>query len=163
MRRSAPSTPSSSQRRGSATVEFAVLVPLFLSLLLGTVEMGSAISVTQKFYSALREGGRLASMDYDNILASGTNINTKVVTDIRNFLKAEGLPGNDITITITHADGANAGQPFDLSSAANDLKLFKLTASAPYSTVSTFPLKRLTNHIVTASLTFRKGRVSLAG
>lgn len=148
-------------RRGAATVEFAVMAPLFLMLLLGTVEMGTAINTTQVLNSALREGGRLASMDYKLILDDGTDINEKIVRDIRNFLTASGIPGAEVDISIVHAGGDQDGIDFDLSDPDNNLKLFRIEATVPYSAISTFPLKRMEGQDVSAKLTFRKGRISL--
>jgi hypothetical protein len=153
--------PEQNPRRGSATVELAVMVPLFLTLLLGAVEMGSAISTTQKLHGALRDGGRLASMDYSGILAKDVDPNAKVKQDIRNFLTAEGIPGDKVTLKIVHAGGGLDGQTFDLTSKSNYLKLFRIEAAVPYSEVSTFPLKFMSGQTLTAQLTFRKGRVTL--
>jgi Flp pilus assembly protein TadG len=159
-----PVRTADARRRGSATVEFAVISPLFLLLLLGTVEMGSAINATQKLYSALREGGRLASMDYQNMshIDDDVDINAKVLADIRNFLTASGIPGDDVEIAVVHAGEPNDGQAFDLSDPNNNLKLFRIEATVPYESVSTFPLEQMAGQDVSASMTFRKGRVSLA-
>lgn len=161
-RRHTPAPSDNAQRRGSATVEFAVIAPLFLMLLLGTVEMGSAINATQKLYSALREGGRLASMDYENIFGDDLDINAKIVADIRNFLTAAGIPGDEVELSIVHAGGENDGDDFDLSDPDNNLELFRIEATVPYESVSTFPLQQMEGQDVTAQLTFRKGRISLA-
>jgi hypothetical protein len=152
-----------SRRRGSATVEFAVIAPLFLMLLLGTVEMGSAINATQKLYSALREGGRLASMDYQNMtnIDTDVDINAKILADIRNFLTASGIPGDEVELSIVHAGEPSDGEDFDLGDADNNLKLFRIEATVPYESVSTFPLQQMEGQDVTAQLTFRKGRISL--
>ena len=148
-------------RRGAAAVEFAVLVPLFLMLVLGTWEMGTALTAGTKMSAAVREGGRLASMDYKDTLNDGVTINNKVIQDIKNFLTASGIPGDKVTITITHADGANAGSNFDLSDPNNYLKLFTITALVNYSDISTFPNNYMKDQKVQAQLVFRMGRVSL--
>jgi Flp pilus assembly protein TadG len=79
-------------RRGAAAVEFAVLVPLFLMLVMGTWEMGTALTAGTKMSAAVREGGRLASMDFTDTLIDGETINAKVEKDIKNFLTASGIP-----------------------------------------------------------------------
>jgi len=161
--RSAQGCRAGVSRRGAATVEFAVLAPLFLLLVLGTVELGSAINHSQTMHSALREAGRLASMDYKQILPPDTNINLKITQDLRNFLTAGGIPGNLVTISIEHAGGANDGQPFDLSDPDNELELFRILASVPYPSVSAMPLRYMEGQTLTAQMTYRKGRVSLVG
>lgn len=50
-------------RRGVATVEFAIVAPLMIILLLGTIDVGQYVSVGQAVSSASREGTRLAARD----------------------------------------------------------------------------------------------------
>ncbi len=150
-----------SDRRGTAMVEFALLAPLFLTLILGVLEMGRALDSSTLLTSAVREGGRLASMDYNDSLPNGTTINDKVAADIKNFLAAGGIPSDKVVVTITAAEGETAGQPFNLSDPANNLKLFKITASIPFSDVSSFPSSFMKQRNVSGSLVFRAGRVKL--
>lgn len=152
-----------SDRRGAATVEFALTLPLFFLLLMGMVELGSALNSAQTLHGALRDAGRLASMDYKKFLGSSVDPNTKVITDIRNLLKASGLPGDAVAISIVHAEGAQVGQTFDLSDDTNYTKLFRIEASIPYAQVSSMPLRYMTGQNLTADVTFRMGKVSLAG
>lgn len=154
---------SDQQRRGAAAVEFAVLVPLFLMLVMGTWEMGTALTAGTKMAAAIREGGRLASMDFQDTLGDDETINDKVIKDIKNFLTASGIPGDDVTVTITHADGENAGTDFDLADGGNYLKLFTIRALVNYEDISTFPLDYMAGQQVEAKLVFRKGRVALDG
>ena len=137
------------------------MMPLFLSLLLGMVEMGSALNASQTLHGALREGGRLASMDYRQVLGSNVDANVKVVQDIRNMLSAAGIPGNQVTISIVHAGGPSDGQTFDLNDSSNYLKLFRIEATVPYSAISSFPNKLMEGKQLAAQLTLRKGSVSL--
>jgi len=46
-------------RRGIAAVEFALIAPFFVTLILGTIELGRAIQVKQAVTNASREGARL--------------------------------------------------------------------------------------------------------
>lgn len=50
-------------RRGAAAVEFALVAPLFLGLVLGIVEFGRAMMVGQLVTNAAREGARLAVLN----------------------------------------------------------------------------------------------------
>ena len=136
-------------------------MPLFLMLALGTWEMGNALTVGTKLAAAIREGGRLASMDYKNTLQPGQTINQKVVQDIQSFLTASDIPGNKVTITITHTDGPSAGQNFDLSNQANYLQLFTIKAQVSYADVSTFPMNYMKGQKVEAKLAYRLGRSAL--
>jgi Flp pilus assembly protein TadG len=152
---------SRGSRRGAATVEFALIAPLFVMLTMGTIQAGIGISAAETLTSALREGGRLATMDYSKKLQTGQTGNQKVIQDIRNFLSAERIDGSKVTITITHAEGTLAGQTFDLSSPANDLKMFKITASMPYSAVSSITFFPHAAQTVSASIVYRKGKTTL--
>lgn len=149
-------------RRGTATVEFAVIAPIFLLLVLGTWEMGTAVRASNNLTAAVREGGRLASMDFTGSLAPNQTPNDKVVQDIRAFLNAAGLPGSAATITITYADGASAGQTFNLSDNSNYLALFKISATIPFSSISLFPNRIMKGSTLKAEMINRRGRVSTA-
>ena len=154
-------TVKTAQRRGAAAVEFAVLVPLFLMLVMGTWEMGTALTAGTKMAAAVREGGRLASMDFPESLNPGETINQKVDKDIKNFLTASGIPGEHVTVTVTHAEGENAGSTFDIADPANYMKLFTITALVDYDNISNFPLDYMEGQQVEAKLTFRLGRIAL--
>lgn len=149
-------------RRGTATVEFAVIAPVFLILVLGTWEMGTAVRASNNLTAAVREGGRLASMDFTGSLAANQTSNQKVEQDIRAFLNASGLPGSQATITITYADGPHVGTTFDLGDSDNYLGLFKIKATIPFSAVSMFPNRIMTGTTLKAELVTRRGRVSTA-
>ncbi len=142
-------------RRGVATVEFALMAPLFVTLTMGVIQAGIQFSTAQTLTSALREGGRIASMNYTSKLLPGQTINQKVVTDIQNFLTAEGIKGNQVTVTITAADGAGSGSTFNLADPNNQLALFKIHAVIPYSAVSSVTFFPHTNTNISASVVYR--------
>ncbi|MGD9857455.1 MAG: TadE/TadG family type IV pilus assembly protein [Planctomycetaceae bacterium] len=148
-------------RRGAAVVEFAVMAPVFLILTLGSVELGYALNASNTLYGALREGGRLASQDWSTMLAPNETANDKVLQDIRNMLTASRIPGTEVTLTIVHADGPSAGETFDLEDPDNYLELFTINANVPYEEVSTISGYFLQGQSLSASITFRMGRVTL--
>ncbi len=149
-------------RKGSATVEFAIMAPLFIALIMGLLQSGTDFSAAQQMYSALRQAGRLASQDYTEKLQTGQTANQKVIADIKNQLKACGIDSTDATVTITHADGASAGSNFDLANADNDLKYFKITCTVPYGAVNKNGFLPSTVTNMSASIVFRKGKSILA-
>ena len=149
------------RRRGAAAVEFALIVPLFIALTMGTIQAGMQITAANTLTTALREGGRLASMDYSKRLQPGQTINQKVIKDIQNFLTAEQIDGSRVTITITHAEGSSAGSSFDLASPANELLMFKIRAVAPYSAISSVTFFPHANTTLSASIVYRKGKNSI--
>ncbi|QDT66118.1 TadE/TadG family type IV pilus assembly protein [Calycomorphotria hydatis] len=119
------------ERKGAALVEFAVIAPIFLTLVLGTVESLRAVHTTTKLSQAIREGGRLASMDWSDVLPDGTTPNEKVENDIKNFLNAAGTSTDEVEVTIKYADGPKKGQDFELGTAENYLELFEIRATIP--------------------------------
>ncbi len=148
-------------RRGAAMVEFAIIAPVFVILLLGTIESGNALDTSNLLSSAVREGGRLGCMDWDGVVDASQSTNDKVVNDIRNFLVAGGLPGDEISITITSAQGQDEGDTFDLSDPNNRLRLFRITATIPFEAVTTYPVHFMSGRDVSMSIVFRAGNANL--
>ena len=144
-------------RRGAALVEFAIIAPVFIVLLLGTIESGNALEASNIMASAIREGGRLGCMDWDGVVAANESTNDKVIQDIRNFLSAAGMNADAIEITITTAEGDGAGQNFELSDPKNRLQLFRITATTPFEEVSTYPLHFMEGQDISMSIVFRAG------
>ena len=153
---------SQTTRRGAALVEFAVVAPLFLLLIMGTMEAGNSLELGMQLTAAVREGGRLASMDWQETVPNGMTANEKVAQDIRNFLTAAGVPGDHVAIAITSAEGNDAGQPFDLSDPANRLRLFEISASIPYSDYNAVPPTFMAGQNVTAWTVFRNSSAILS-
>jgi Flp pilus assembly protein TadG len=160
MRRPSQRT-TTEDRHGSATVEFAIIAPLFVALFMGMLQAGTNFGVSQQLYSSLRQAGRLATQDFSEKLQNGQTANAKVIADIKNQLKANGIDAANVTVAITHASGAAAGSNFNLQDANNDLKYFKLTVTVPYSAVNKngFLPNNVSN--LTASIVFRKGKSML--
>jgi len=76
-------------RRGSVTVEAALMLPLILTLMLGVWEIGRAIELTATLNAAAREGARLAAGGVNN----GTPVTVAMVqTEVQNYLTAAGFP-----------------------------------------------------------------------
>lgn len=150
------------KRRGAALVEFALTAPIYLALVLGVVEMGSALEASNQLTSSLREGGRLATMDWEGVVPDGMTPNEKVEQDIRNFLEAVGVPSEEVSLDITHAEGANEGQPFDLADPNNKLELFRISATVPYDEIMTYPANFLGGQTLVSSVVYRAGRISLS-
>src|SRR5947209_283568 len=56
-------TADSNRRWGAAAVEFAIVAPLLVSLVLGLIEFGRVLMVEQILTNAAREGCRTAVLD----------------------------------------------------------------------------------------------------
>jgi Flp pilus assembly protein TadG len=89
-------------RRGQALVEFALLLPFLLLLLLGVIEMGRAWNVKQVLTDAAREGARLA-------VIANPSIKTTAQVDSAIY-RVVSRAGIDTTgLTIEYPDGFKTG------------------------------------------------------
>jgi Flp pilus assembly protein TadG len=108
-----------SSRRGAAIVEFAFCVPVFLTLVVGMVELSRAIVVLQVLTNASREGARIAS--YDTTSTTGP-----ITTAVNNYLTSEGISGATTVVSPSPASLADGQQ-------------ISVTVSISYNTVSWLP------------------------
>jgi Flp pilus assembly protein TadG len=92
-----PRVPRKSNRRGVATVEAAVTLPIFLLLLFGIMETGRFIQVQETLTDAAREGARHAvePLSQTVTLPSIGQVQTRVNT----FLSAAGITGATVNVT----------------------------------------------------------------
>jgi Flp pilus assembly protein TadG len=97
---------------GTAAVEFAVILPVFLMLVFGVVELGSAWYRKQMLVNASRVGARMGSLLNDT-----SNSSAQVQSAVTQYLQTSGYPGA-FTITATGIDG-NAGDPVQVTVTSN--------------------------------------------
>lgn len=89
--------------RASSTVEFALVLPIMLLILMGTVEFGRIMSVSQMLNSAAREGARTATLP---------GANNSIVQDrVNEELASAGLPNGIIELTPSDITTANRNDP----------------------------------------------------
>lgn len=131
-RRPFPLRNSSSARRGVAAAEAGLVLPVILTLLLGTWEMGRYVEVQQILANACRVGGRMA--------ASGQYTNSQVQQGILNYLQNASLPSTSATVTV--ADLTTPGLDATL---ANELDQLKVTVSIPFTAVRWATVTLVTN------------------
>ncbi len=84
--------------RGAVVVEFALLLPLMLTLVFAVIELGSAWYSKQMLVSASREGARLGAL-YDG--ADDAEVEATVAA----LLEQAGFPGT-VTVSSTGAGGS---------------------------------------------------------
>jgi Flp pilus assembly protein TadG len=88
--------------RGQALVEFALVAPILLFLLLGIVDIARAWNVYQVLTDAGREGARLAVVDNGSSAAQVRNV----------VIQAAARAGIEVTDgNITVVEGAARGEP----------------------------------------------------
>ncbi len=92
-----------SLKRGSATVELAMVLPIVLLIFMSIVEFGRVMSVYQTLHTAAREGARAASLP-------GAD-NTAVLDRINFELSKAGLPNGTIETTPSDISTANRNDP----------------------------------------------------
>ena len=105
------------RRRGAAVVEFALVAPLFFTLVFGTVEYGRYVMVQQMLVNASREGARV------RVLTASTDADA--TTAVSNYLSGAGVSGQTTTVT-------------KLTSASTDVP-YQVTVSIPFTSVSWTP------------------------
>jgi hypothetical protein len=148
-------------RRGVAAMEAAVCLPVLVMLIMGTIELGMALRVKTVLQSAVRESGRLANIDFSDIIEDGDTANAKIERDLRNFITASGFPGDKLDFQIVHASapaGGGTPQPFDLGDPANDLQLFRIVVSIPFSEIGYMTSRWIPTPNISAELAMRAGQ-----
>ena len=101
--------------RGAAVVEFAVVLPLLLTILFGIIEYGWVFMVRQTLQTAAREGARVA------VLQTSVDPYTNVVERIKSVMGPTGLTSYDVTMT--HATVGSPVEVITLSIPYNDVSL----------------------------------------
>ena len=86
--------------KGQTIVEFALVVPVFLIVLFGTIEFGNMWHSMNVLSGAAREGVRIAAV-------SAPDVN-RVETTVNNYLNASNI--NDATITVTGPNSSSEVQ-----------------------------------------------------
>jgi Flp pilus assembly protein TadG len=109
-------------RHGVATVEFALLLPFLVTLLLGVWEVGRMIEVNQVLDNAAREGARVA--------AGGQATNDQAQQAAIDYLKCNGLPTQNVVVTV-----ADLTSPGTDASGATQLDQLQVQVSIPFSDV----------------------------
>ena len=147
-------------RRGAVAVEFAIVAPVLLAIVLATIQVGRAFEMQNMLEVAAREGARFASMDRDELLDPSEDATDKLKQDVENFLAANDVPRESITVDVK--DFENPEDDFAIDDPANDLKLFIVEVTVPWSSVSILPVSAGSDHSLTASVVFRNGRATIS-
>ena len=93
--------PSTPDRRGTTTVEFAMVAPVLFLLVLGIFEFGRGFMVQHLLTAAARQGCRIA-------ILPGKSTAT-VQSTVNSTLSAEGISGATMTLLVNGASAAASG------------------------------------------------------
>lgn len=106
-------------RRGAAVVEFAVVAPVFITLVFGMIEYGRMVMVQQLITNAAREGARVGVLDGATTAAVQTSVGT--------YLTNSSVNGATVTVSPSPPSSAGYGEPVTV------------TVSIPFASVSWIP------------------------
>ena len=126
-------------RRGTATLEFAFLIPVLLSVILAIWESGGWWRCSRSSAMPPAKAGRQAS--------TSNLTNAQVITVVRNYLSQAGLStqaANNATITVTDLTTSSLD-----ATQANQLDHFQITVSVNYSDVRWTNLNLIANSSTT--------------
>ncbi|MBA2114749.1 TadE family protein [Bremerella alba] len=146
-------------RRATATVEFAVIAPVFLMLILGMLEASRMFETYGQLAQVARDGGRLGAMDRADWVASGIRTNDKIISDIRNSLEASGYDPDELEISIEPA--GRPGEGFNLDDPINDLELFQVRIALPMSQIAAMPVPDNLDYDLSTAVIFRNTKSTI--
>ncbi len=120
-------------RRGVAAVEMALTLPLVLTLLVGTWEVGRIIEVQQYLNVGAREAARQAGSG----IVSNSQVQQVAINYIRNALgDTSGTMTKNLTVTVTVYPASSPSTPENIDvTQANSLDLIVISVSIPYQDV----------------------------
>jgi Flp pilus assembly protein TadG len=127
-------TKSSQWRSGVAAVEFALLLPIIMLILMGLWELGRLVEVQQLVDNAAREGARQASTGVflDPTTATTRKIYaTDVTNTVTNYLTRNGITTTGISVTFTDLTNPSVTDPYE----ANQLDQLQVTVTLPFDNV----------------------------
>jgi Flp pilus assembly protein TadG len=144
-------------RRGSATVELAVVLPLLAVLIFGLWDAGRMIETQQLLTNAAREGARNAS--FGGMLDSGTGTQRDVTAadvqnTVTNYLTQNKVPTAGLVVKYEDLDTPGATEPYQ----ANQLDRLRVTVQLPFKNVRLI----LVNLFVDTNYTFLTGEADWA-
>ena len=99
-----------SDARGTELLEFAMVLPILMMLLIGTVWIGRAVSVYQALGRAAREGARVALASTCATCGSASNYGA-ANTAVNDALTAASLDTSNATISVTPIPTLNPSDP----------------------------------------------------
>jgi Flp pilus assembly protein TadG len=135
-------------RHGAATVETALVLPVFFMVMLGMVEIGRAFMVSQLLTNAAREGARVAIMNN----STNTEV-TNTVTDIAQ--RTIGVAPANVTVNILVSEYPGNPSTSNNVALATKRDLCEVEVRVAYDKVNFIPIKWLTGAQLTGQAAMR--------
>jgi Flp pilus assembly protein TadG len=108
-------------RRGAAMVEAAIILPAFLTMALGTIDLGLAVFQNHQVAEASRQGARIASVHGSqasqlgvwgpNAYSGAGNAADTIPTAFRTAGAFGTLNTANVTVSVSWPDGSNNSNP----------------------------------------------------
>jgi Flp pilus assembly protein TadG len=121
------------ERRGTAAVEFVVVLPFLVPLLIGLWEVGRLIEVMQLLDNAARDGGRQ--------IATGNASIATVQTEMINVSARNGITITAGQISITNVTNSARNDP----TTCNQMDQWHVQIQIPFNSVRWILLNQITN------------------
>jgi len=130
-------------QRGAAIVEFALVLPLLLTLVLGAIDWGWYFFIDQLVTNAAREGARAGTMlpptsSDSDATAAATGASNNYLTSVQ--LKATGVAAT--TVTVTTAGGSTKAVQVTITYPVGSLTGFMPPALLPVNAVGLSVMRR---------------------
>jgi Flp pilus assembly protein TadG len=87
--------------RGAAAVEFAIIVPVLIALIFGSIEFGLAVNARTQVQNAAREGVRVASLTANGDSTSNAQVQLAALNAVSNISGTK-----TVTVTCTTPGGS---------------------------------------------------------
>lgn len=139
---------SREQRKGAALVEAAIVLPVFFMAIVGIVEFGRGMMVSQIVTNGSREAARRSVFDG----STNTDVELFVQDKLSNSI---GCDAADVTVVITITPDPNNNTTGNDLVNAQPFDLVTVEVSVPYDKVSFFTGKYLAGKILSAETTMR--------
>jgi Flp pilus assembly protein TadG len=131
------------RRRGTSAVEFALVAPIFFTLLMGIIELGRGCMVQELLTEAARRGCRAGIIE-------GTS-SAKIKTAVTGYLNGLGIAGENVGISVNDA-------PVDTVEAQNMPAYTEITVivSVPASSCTWMPASFFLSGTISGQFTMRR-------
>lgn len=128
--------------RGQGVAEFALVIPLFLVMLFGIIDLGRVIWANDALANAAREGARYASVTGSSLITP-----TSTKDQIKDYTKAFAIAaGGNVTVTVCYSEvtiasntagcSGDTNQPLTASNDRGSLVTVRATSTVPILTGS---------------------------